>query len=202
MRTAYSVAIATGVALALGATVAFSPSASSGPFGGAEPVSCGAGQDCSASTFTATSTGDTPFSVTAQLECAVDVGPGANDCFGTDSNGFITLPTSAVLDVGTTRVQNAQVLITNGYLTLANSGIRRLAADAVPVEGGVRHVAMALGTCASALEFTVRADNTSGGTTGARSQLCVCTSDGGATPAYAWVNLASGTVGTATTCPP
>lgn len=36
--------------------------------------------------------------------------------------------------------------------------------------------------------------------TGARTRACLCTSDGGGTPTYAWQNLATGTVGTSTTC--
>ena len=46
-----------------------------------------------------------------------------------------------------------------------------------------------------------------GGTTGARTKLCFCTSDGAGTPAYAWVNVTQysasevARVGDATTCP-
>lgn len=46
-----------------------------------------------------------------------------------------------------------------------------------------------------------------GGTSGTRTKLCLCTSDGGATPAYAWKNISNvfaseaASVGTTTTCP-
>jgi hypothetical protein len=47
----------------------------------------------------------------------------------------------------------------------------------------------------------MRAQSTGGTNSGARTKLCVCTSDGAASPSYAWQNLASGAVGTTTTCP-
>ena len=37
---------------------------------------------------------------------------------------------------------------------------------------------------------------------GARTRACLCTSDGGSPATYAWQNLATGTVGTSTTCDP
>lgn len=40
----------------------------------------------------------------------------------------------------------------------------------------------------------------SGASLSARTRLCICTSDGGGTPAYAWVNVITGTVGTASAC--
>lgn len=58
-----------------------------------------------------------------------------------------------------------------------------------------------LPTCSSALEGAVRADSASGGTSGARTRVCICTSDGGGSPAYAWQNSATASVGTTTTCP-
>lgn len=62
--------------------------------------------------------------------------------------------------------------------------------------------ATAIGTCDSANEGRTRRDNTAGGTsTSARTRACLCTSDGAASPTYAWVNVHSGAVGTTTTCP-
>jgi hypothetical protein len=40
----------------------------------------------------------------------------------------------------------------------------------------------------------------SGAVLSARSRLCLCTSDGGGTPAYAWLNVVTGTVGTSSAC--
>lgn len=59
-----------------------------------------------------------------------------------------------------------------------------------------------LDTCSAGTEGIVRRDATAGGTSGARTRICMCASDGAGSPAYAWVSLGSGTVGTATTCNP
>lgn len=59
-----------------------------------------------------------------------------------------------------------------------------------------------LANCSSALEGEVIIGGSTGGTSGARTRLCLCTSDGAGTPAYAWVNVVSGTVGNASTCSP
>lgn len=57
-------------------------------------------------------------------------------------------------------------------------------------------------TCQASREGQIRADALSGQSgTSSRTRVCVCTSDGAASPAYAWMNLTSGTVGTTTTCP-
>lgn len=55
-------------------------------------------------------------------------------------------------------------------------------------------------TCDSTVEGRVIRHSGTGGTSGARTRACLCTSDGAATPAYAWQNVVTGTVGTATTC--
>lgn len=60
--------------------------------------------------------------------------------------------------------------------------------------------ATSIGTCNAGAEGVTRRDSAGGGTTGHRTKLCLCTSDGAGTPAYAWTNLASGTVGTTTAC--
>lgn len=57
----------------------------------------------------------------------------------------------------------------------------------------------ALPTCGSGFEGQLRSDFAGGASTGARTRLCVCTSDGAAV--YAWQNLATAAVGTTTTCP-
>jgi hypothetical protein len=63
----------------------------------------------------------------------------------------------------------------------------------------------ALGTCGSGLEGWIYRN--AGGTSGARTKLCLCTSDGAGTPAYAWKNITTvfaseaASIGTTTTCP-
>lgn len=90
----------------------------------------------------------------------------------------------------------------------ADSGVAQVFGGPLAVDAGVlaQTIGMdpqeALGTCNAAREFQLKADSSSGGTTGFASRVCVCASDGAATPAYAWVDLASGLTGTATTCFP
>ncbi len=57
-----------------------------------------------------------------------------------------------------------------------------------------------LRTCAAAIEGAVSRDVASGVSTGKRTKLCLCTSDGAGSPAYVWQNLATGTLGSTTTC--
>lgn len=64
--------------------------------------------------------------------------------------------------------------------------------DATAVSGG--------NACSAGNEGKIRRDSAGGGTTGHRTKICLCTSDGAGTPAYAWQNIISGTVGTTTAC--
>lgn len=63
----------------------------------------------------------------------------------------------------------------------------------------------ALPTCTAGFEGGLYRQ--SGGTSGARTKLCLCTSDGAGTPAYAWKNISviaaseAASIGDATTCP-
>lgn len=101
--------------------------ATANPFGGADPSTCGDGLDCSASTFTATEASSGPaYAVSSVLTCAVDFGPGAFDCAGTNGSGYVQFPAGAVFDVGSTRVQDAQVIVSNGFFSASNSGFRDL----------------------------------------------------------------------------
>lgn len=130
-------------------------------------------------------------------------GPGTCLTIGQNASGYmqVGIGCEPVVDFGTkTRVQGNQV--TSEYFTLQFNGAIRHLTGPVPVEGVLRHVPATLGTCNATNEFGTKADNLSGGSTGARSRVCLCTSDGAGTPAYAWVNIVSGTVGTATTCDP
>jgi hypothetical protein len=81
---------------------------------------------------------------------------------------------------------------TNALVVCNGSSLQRLAVDTLT----------ALPTCNAALEGLSLVDAASGGTSGARTRRCLCTSDGAGSPAYAWQNLATGTVDTSTTCAP
>lgn len=54
--------------------------------------------------------------------------------------------------------------------------------------------------CGPETEWVVKADVTTGASTGRRTKLCLCTSNGAAMATYAWQNLTTGTVGSATAC--
>lgn len=161
--------------------------------------SCGVNMTCTAEDFIATTGTGPAFAVSSQVSCAVDLGPGVADCIGTNGSGYVTFNASAVVDVGSTRIQSSQVTITGGYLTLQNSAVRRLDGTPSPMEGGIRLDLITLGTCAAGVEGTLRGDTASGVSTGHATRLCWCASDGAGV--YAWVNAITGTGGTATTCP-
>lgn len=55
-----------------------------------------------------------------------------------------------------------------------------------------------LSTCSATIEGGLEEDVLSGASTGKRTKLCLCTSDGSA--AYKWQNVVTGTLGTTTTC--
>lgn len=73
-------------------------------------------------------------------------------------------------------------------------------AGSLGTDVSLRIGATALPTCNSAAEGVERRDSAAGGTTGHRTRKCICTSDGAGTPAYAWQNVVSGTVGTSSAC--
>lgn len=123
MRPALSIALAAGMALVLGASLVFSPSASSGPFGGSEPATCGAGQDCTSSTFTADTASGTGYSCATAVSACFDPGPGANNAISTDGSGRLILGNGA----GTAEVWVGETggiqLTENSNLTIANGAI-------------------------------------------------------------------------------
>jgi hypothetical protein len=71
----------------------------------------------------------------------------------------------------------------------------------VDKDGSSWRAAATLQTCAASTEGLISRDAAAGGTSGSRTRICTCTSDGGGSPAYAWQNIVTGTVGTTTTCP-
>jgi hypothetical protein len=104
--------------------------------------------------------------------CRVDLGTGATDYLYSD--GFGVVAPGTFTGQGITNVNTFKFTTVNGLVT-----------------------------CASGTEGAIYLLSGTGRTgTGARSRLCFCTSDGAASPAYAWQNLISGTVGTASTCNP
>jgi hypothetical protein len=59
------------------------------------------------------------------------------------------------------------------------------------------------GTCSAAVEGLAYRQSGTGGTgTLQTTRLCVCVSDGAASPAYTWRNIITGTAGTSTVCNP
>jgi hypothetical protein len=93
-----------------------------------------------------------------------------------------------------------------GTFTFSQANIGQIsprgALQYVPVVAGMglKWFGFNLGTCNSSSERSVVVPGDSGGTTGHRTRICICASDGAATPTYYWVNT-SGAVGTSTTCP-
>jgi len=72
----------------------------------------------------------------------------------------------------------------------------------IAVQGAIHYKERAFGICNSSREGQVQNAGEGGGTNrGARTRLCLCTSDGAASPTYAWQNIVTGNVGTTTTCP-
>lgn len=68
--------------------------------------------------------------------------------------------------------------------------------------GSIWIASATLDTCAAGIEGKMSRDTASGGTTGNRTTMCLCTSNGAGTPSYAWQNMVTGTVGSTTGCPP
>jgi hypothetical protein len=68
---------------------------------------------------------------------------------------------------------------------------------ALTVDDTLRLVPQALLTCAAGIEGALA---TVAGAGDARTKLCMCTSDGTGTPAFAWQNVVTGALGDTTTC--
>lgn len=167
--------------------------------------SCGVNMTCTAEAFVATTGSGTAYAVSSQLASAVDLGPGSCDHLGTNGSGYVLVgggtcsPTWLFGDA--TTVQSGQVVTNYFSIISSGSGAIRSLSGPVPIEGVVRHVPATLVTCNATNEFGVMGDSASGGSTGDRSRICLCTSDGGGSPAYAWQNIVTGNIGTSTTCP-
>lgn len=99
------------------------------------------------------------------------------------------------------------VILNNSKATLSTAGAKLLSVRNnstekvfIDKDGSIAQASATLQTCASTLEGLVSRDTAAGGTSTHRTRLCMCTSDGAGTPAYAWMNITSGTVGNTTTC--
>lgn len=93
-------------------------------------------------------------------------------------------------------------LFDGGVAVLESLTVRGILSASVLDGGAFVLTTTTLETCAVGVEGLVRRDAAGGGTTGERTRICICTSDGAPSPAYAWINLGSGTVGTTTACNP
>jgi hypothetical protein len=197
-----------------------------GPAAYAQAVSRGApavdvlatllGQDVSADTFTATTATGPAYVCGGALASCLDTGAGANNSIGTDASGRVLLATGA--GTGVVRIgdgsqvefaENGNFSLTNGAAILNGTTAiyNQTAGASVPIDApfGIKISAKSLAGstgCVSTREGATVWDILSGGTTGAMTRVCRCTSDGAGTPAYTWVNTGCpNTVGTATTCP-
>jgi hypothetical protein len=110
----------------------------------------------------------------------------------TDASASVAVRIAALNDI-TTAGRKLVSIGDNGTAAYAEKAFFDL-------NGALRVGVATLPTCAAANEWLQMGDPLSGVSTGKRSKLCLCTSDGGGTPAYVWQNLATGTLGTTTTC--
>lgn len=96
-----------------------------------------------------------------------------------------------VASAGVANFNGSTGLATFGYDVLATRGLRT----------GSQDLTSGTYTCNAGNHGLIIRDTLTGDASdGKRTKLCLCTSDGAASPAYAWQNLATGTVGTTTTC--
>ena len=165
------------------------------------------GQDVAAARFTATATTGSGFTCNANLASCLKM-PGADNQIGTDGTQILVGPsasTTVIMKVGANlRFIGNGTAEVNGGLDQYNAGFfTNTLGGAVKVDDGqgLNVAAKALGTCGASTEGDELRDSAAGGTSGSRTRKCLCTSDGGATPAYAWQNTVSGNLGTTTTCP-
>ena len=99
-------------------------------------------------------------------------------------------------DTAIRSVQNGGVIYMsdNGV----NHGAFTRASTTLDNTNGLILTAKTLPTCAVGLQWAMLPDAASGTATGKRSKMCLCTSNGSSV--YAWQNIATGTIGTTTTC--
>jgi len=140
--------------------------------------------------------------------CRVDLGTGASDHLTSDGTS-VRAPGTIASDVGSG--SNALALATNGArIDLGLGTTDYLYSDGSSVIAGAQVTTPKLyvspttiGPCDAASEGRIIFRSGTGGTgSTVRTRYCLCTSDGGASPIYAWQNLATATVGSNVSCNP
>lgn len=176
---------------------------------------------CSLCGFVSTvASGSNAFGVSTN-GARIDYGAGANDYASSDGTTVAfagpiaaTSVTTALVTTTATSGNIGMQMVTGSKLCLgASTGCIKndafsqldLSEFATAYTNGANFVARTVGsvsyTCAANQEGLVVRDNASGGTnSGHRTRICICTSDGAASPAYAFQNMVTGTVGTTTSC--
>jgi hypothetical protein len=175
------------------------------------PTPCGVTQSCAAVSYEATATSGSGLACNALLASCLDLGPGADNEIGTNVSGQIllgpTTSTTCQVKMGANLLFkcNGEALV-NGPLNQYSSAgyFVNETGGAVKVDDaqGLNVEEKALHTCNAGSEGDILRDNAAGATSGARTRICICTSDGAATPSHVWQNLVTGTTGSATTCAP
>jgi hypothetical protein len=160
-----------------------------------------------------------------QTGSRLDLGSGANDYLYSDgsyvytptlfgaSTFFATVTTPGFVSLyganGTKFCPGADTacftsngtVITATYLTGTDYYVQTINAVNSTSTNAIRWGAKTtLDTCSSTIEGATQRQG-GAASSGVRTKLCLCTSDGAATPAYAWQNIATAAVGNATTCP-
>ncbi len=134
------------------------------------------------------------------------VSPGASNVSGVTGTTPVSVSNGSTAPVVSMTAADAGV---EGYVTITAqdwTGDKRdfgaFTANSLTAGSGfLRLSPTALPTCAIGTIDTFRNDNTSGGLSGHKTRICLCTIDGSdAGSTFAWQNVISGTVGNTTTC--
>ncbi|QSQ14032.1 hypothetical protein [Myxococcus landrumensis] len=154
--------------------------------------------------FRATTGTGPGFQCDATVTSCVDLGPGTRNHIGTDAAGRILLGPddgggatevrlSGSLSLKTNLIVGAAIdLNFNAFMVNSWPDYPVVVSDA---DGLKVAPATTLKTCTSALEGTLQSLTFAAGS-GNTTRLCYCTSDGAASPAYHWQNVATGFIGT------
>lgn len=142
----------------------------------------------------------------ASGSAGVTLAAGAKVCFSTNCNQRIQDDgTSAALDFYFNNALQLEMTSTTLYILTAAIRLRGVISNdtastplTVSDAEGLKITQTSLATCVLALEGTIQADVLAGAATGKRTKMCACTNNGSGT--FAWQNLATGTLGTTTTC--
>lgn len=136
-------------------------------------------------------------SVTLGSATSLVWGAGGNSISGTDSAALTLNSTAAVagaVDIRGGNSNAAAVTLRTGTAIGMTVGL----VGTVPAVKVANNTAANLPTCNSTIQNYMVIVQDAGGSV--RSRLCLCASDNAGSPAFAWVSLAGGTVGTSTAC--